>query len=215
MPAPSCGCSDRRRARPTSADPERTPNVSGRSPSASSRLSLRAVRDSALLLVSWTAALGTDDARRLRQGDIRRVDRGLLLRVPGRAEAWTAVPAARDAAPCPAAAWDQWHDLLDRLELTGDHLPAFMQVSGSVVKHRPIAQQGLNRLVRQDCALAELRGHWAFTSLRTGFIRTAIRSGAPEHIVARQAGLSALHSVSTHARRELLVRDNVAGRVGL
>jgi integrase len=175
----------------------------------------RAVRDTALLLIAWTAALGTDDARKLRQCDVRREARGLLLRVPGRAQPWTAVPASRGTAPCPASAWDRWRDLLSDQGLADDRLPAFTQIAGTVVKPGRIGEQGLNQLVQQDCARAGLRGEYSFTSLRSGFIRTAVRSGAPEHVVARQAGLAALHSVGTHARREMLVRENVARLVGL
>jgi integrase len=175
----------------------------------------RAVRDTALLLIAWTAALGTDDARQLRQADVRREARGLLIRVPGRAQPWAAVPASRGTAPCPASAWDRWHELLSDHGLADDRLPAFTQISGTVVKPGRIGEQGLNRLVQQDCVRADLRGEYAFTSLRSGFIRTAVRSGAPEHVVARQAGLAALHSVGTHARREMLVSDSVARLVGL
>ena len=175
----------------------------------------RAVRDTALLLIAWTASLGTDDARKLRQCDVRREARGLLLRVAGRAQPWTAVPASRGTAPCPAAAWDHWHDLLSNRGLADDQLPAFTQIAGNVVKPGHIGEQGLNQIVQQDCARAGLRGAYEFTSLRSGFIRTAVRAGAPEHVIARQAGLAALHSVGTHAQREMLVRDNVARLVGL
>ena len=175
----------------------------------------RAVRDRALLLLAVTAALGTDEARRLLQGDVVSTAQGLRLRLPGRAELWTAVPASRHGAPCPAAAWRAWQRVLRARGLASPRRPAFMQITGLVVKPEPLHQQGLNLIMHQDCAAAGLSGEWSFTSLRSGFIRTALRAGAPEHIVGRQAGLRALKSVSTHANREQVIRQNAAGQVGL
>ncbi len=150
----------------------------------------RAVRDRALLLLAFTAALGTDEARRLLQADVVATDRGLQLRLPGRAEPWTAVPASRHGAPCPADAWHGWQHVLQARGLWSPDRPAFTQLAGLVVKSQPLHEQGLNLIIHQDCAAAGLSGDWSFTSLRSGFIRTAIRAGAPEHVVGRQAGLT-------------------------
>jgi hypothetical protein len=62
---------------------------------------------------------------------------------------------------------------------------------------------------------AGLIGTYSFASLRTGFIRTALRAGVPPHVVAHHAGIAYLQNVSVHRRRELLLTDNVAARVGL
>jgi hypothetical protein len=175
----------------------------------------QAVRDGALLLVAFWAALGTDEARRLLQGDVQLSERGLLLRLPGRREPRIAIPSIRTGAPCPVAAWRDWQCLLASHGLADPGLPAFTQIAGMVVRNRPLADQGLNLIVQQACEGAALRGDWSFTSLRTGFIRIAIRAGAPKHVVGRQAGLSALHSVAVHAGREMLLRQNAASRVGL
>jgi hypothetical protein len=175
----------------------------------------RAVRDRALLLLAFTAALGTDEAARLLQANVVTTDKGLRLRLPNRAQLWTAVPASRHDAPCPADAWRGWQQVMRARGVAGPDRPAFTRIAGVVVKPEPLQDQGLNLIVDQACAAAALRGDWSFTSLRSGFIRTAIRAGAPEHIVGRQAGLTALKSVGTHACREQLVRQNAAGQVGL
>ncbi len=175
----------------------------------------RSVRDRALLLIAFTAALGTDEARRLRQADVVTAERGLRIRVAGRAETWTGVPAGRPGAPCPVEAWQRWEEVLTERGISGGDRPAFTQIAGLVVRSEPLQEAGLNLIMHQDCAEAGLRGDWSFTSLRSGFIRTAIRAGAPEHVVGRQAGLTALKSVGRHANREQLVRVNAAGMVGL
>ncbi len=174
-----------------------------------------AARDRALLLVGFGGALGTQDAGGLRQGDVSADQRGLQLRVAGRSDPWIAVPTARGFSRCPAAAWHDWLRVLTRLGLADDELPAFPKVFNGVIKPLPLAPQGLNRIVQQWCDLAGLHGDWSFTSLRTGFIRTALRGGAPEHVVARHVGLSTMHSVHAHVRRKMVTKGSAATLVGL
>jgi integrase len=174
----------------------------------------RALRDAALLLVAYGAALGTDDARRLRQGDVRSDGRGLVVHVAGR-RAPTAIRRRTDDGPCAATAWDAWREALAGAGAQDPALPAFTQIRGAAVTRLPMDKQGLNLVVAQRCEQASLDGDYAFTSLRAGFLRTAARAGVPAHVVAGHAGLAALRSVEVHARRENLVRTSAAGRVGL
>lgn len=175
----------------------------------------RAVRDRALLLLAWTAALGTDEAVGIRQADVRVVERGLLLRVAGRREPTTALPRRGGNGPCPVEAWEQWHRTLTRRDLDDPDAPAFLQVMGTSIWRSGMQREGLNALLNQRVEAAGLRGQYGFTSLRIGFIRTAARAGAPEHVIARQAGLVATRSVAEHARRETVLSKNVAALVGL
>ncbi|WP_162599749.1 hypothetical protein [Nocardioides solisilvae] len=104
---------------------------------------------------------------------------------------------------------------MDEQALTEPEAPAFPTCNYSVIEGRALAAQGLNRVIRARCAEAELRGRYAWTSLRSGMMRTALRQDAPAWAVAYQSDLSSLGSVERHERRENLLRRNVAGQLGL
>jgi len=148
----------------------------------------------------------------LRVGHVRVAPEGLLLAVPGRRDI-TAVP--RSDRYCPVEAWTAWADRLHRTEQAGPASPALPRVMKTVVGDEAVDASNLSRIVANRAAAAGLRGEFAFTSLRVGFLRTAARAGVPEHLVLRQAGLRWLHSVELHVRRERLVSHSVAGRLGL
>lgn len=175
----------------------------------------RAVRDHAIVLMAFVGSLRTNETIRLRQQDVTVARQGLLLKITGRPDPATAIPPGQQPEHCPVEAWLAWRRLLSTQRLAQPSLPAFLQVSDSVVRNAPMAEAGLNLLVQQRCDGAGIAGAYVFTSLRTGFIRSAARTCVPEYLIARQAGLRTLSSVALHIRREVLVSDSVAARVGL
>lgn len=175
----------------------------------------RELRDHTILVLAFMAALRTKEAVSLRQRDVQVTKQGLLLRVSGRREVAVALPRTSQPRHCPVRLWTAWQRCLRLRHLTDPDLPAFLQIFGTVVKATPMAEMGLNLLVEQRCREAGLGGDYAFTSLRSGLIRTAARTAVPEHLIARQADLSALHSVEMHVRRETMLSDSIASRVGL
>ncbi len=80
---------------------------------------------------------------------------------------------------------------------------------------RPAGPARLNAVVHDRCTQAGLDGNHSFTNLPDGWIRDALRGGVPIHEVAAHADLRSLSSVNRHERREKLLTDNVAGRLGL
>ena len=74
---------------------------------------------------------------------------------------------------------------------------------------------GLNYIVHAATQRAALKATYPFTSLRSGWIREAARSRVPTHQIAIATDLKSLTSVATHERRENLLRDNVAARLGM
>lgn len=175
----------------------------------------QAVRDRALVLIAFHAALGTDEAAALRQGDVRCEPRGIFVRLAGRREPVTPVPRAAGSRFCPAEAWEDWQELLCLRGLVECERPAFPKISWGSVTSSSMAAPGLNLLVHRACEAAGLTGTYSFTSLRSGFIRSAVRAGVPEHVLARHVGLERLNSVGTHVDRELLLSSNAAALVGL
>ena len=172
------------------------------------------VRDRAIMAVAFGAALGTNEAIRIRQRDIVADSRGLVVYVGDRREPVRIGP-AHYGASCATSAWLEWRKVLDLQGRLSSDRSAFLQVSGSRVWNIPMSPAGVNYLVHQRCAQADLVGAYAFTSLRSGSIRTAIREDQALHVVAAHAGLTSLGSVARHERRERVISHSIAGRVGL
>ena len=91
---------------------------------------------------------------------------------------------------------------------------AFLRISRGNIWGQPLSGQGFNRLI-SEAVVALLDGHYTYSSLRVGFIRTALRANQPAHRVAAHAHLRELSSVAVHERRENVIRRSVAGRLGL
>ncbi|WP_125037042.1 hypothetical protein [Nocardioides sp. LS1] len=174
----------------------------------------RQIRDRTLLLLGYGAALRATEAFNLDQAAVAAAPSGLLIAVPGRRS-----PAAlpRDDRPwlCPVRAWQEWTNVLAQAGLVGPDRPAFVHLQGSVVTPVRLSREGLRLAVRLACAGAGLHGKYGFVSLRTGFIRTAIRDDSPLYRVAAQADFATLSGLARHERREQILRDNVAARLGL
>ncbi len=171
------------------------------------------LRDRALLLVGFGSALTTHEATALTIGDIRSSPQGVVLDSLRRRDL-VGITATGDQY-CPLAAWQAWLDTLLAVERGSDEHPAFPQVAGSRIWVRPLAPERLNKVIARRAEEAGLAHVYNFTNLRDGWIRTALRDGIPAHEVASHAGLRSLQSVAVHERRENLLRDNVAGRLGL
>lgn len=172
------------------------------------------LRDRALLLIGYGAALRTSEAVHLHQGDIDVCDQGLIVKVTGRREV-TVIPRAIDPAYDSTSAWVEWLDCMRAQGRMNRAQPAFRQVAFSRIWRNPLSPNGINYLVQQRCGQACLQGHFTFTSLRTGMMRAAIRADARRHAIAAQADLSSLDSVRRHEERELILRSNVAAMLGL
>lgn len=172
------------------------------------------VRDRALLLLGYGAGLRTYEAANLRLRDVIVKEGALVLRVAGR-RSEAIVPSVADPRHDPVRAWLDWVARLGGQARAVPEAPAFPSCNYAVIEARALAAQGLNRVIRTRCVEAQLRGRFAWTSLRIGMIRTALQADTAEWVVARQADLVSLGSVARHERRENLLRRNVAGRLGL
>lgn len=171
------------------------------------------LRDRALLVLGYGAALRTNEAIALRQRDVRALEHGLLVHPQGRARP-VALPTTRGAVDDPAQVWATWQDEA-RSQGIGPDGPAFPIVSGSRIWTRAMKHAALNEAVQTAAERAALDGRFTFTSLRTGLIRTSLRDNANVLDVAVHSDLRSLGSVDRHDRRENLIRRSVAGRLGL
>lgn len=177
-------------------------------------VSPRQLRDRAVLLVGYGAALRTHETTSLTRADLVESDEGLLLQVAGRKEA-TAIPHDAGQPSDPVAAWQAWTREAQRQGHEHPGEPAFLVVSGSRIWRKPVNDQALNDIVQEACNLAGLSGHFVYTSLRAGLIRTALRADQQTHDIAAHTDLRSLGSVTRHLRREHLLSRSVAGQLGL
>jgi hypothetical protein len=69
--------------------------------------------------------------------------------------------------------------------------------------------------VVRRCDEADLTGHYAFSSLRNGFIRSALREGVPKHVIAQHVGFRSLAGVESREGSERLLHGNIAELIGL
>jgi integrase len=173
-----------------------------------------ALRDRALIAFAFLGALTNDEAVALRVVDVTRTQHGVSLDLPYRPHPRVGLPAGTDPRYCPRSAWDDW---MNTRGPTHPDTPAFPRLGpfGLTITSKALTSDGIGALIAEHCLDAGYRGTYTFTSLRAGLVRSAIREGAPSHQIAAQAGLRSLRSVDRQRRRETLLTDNVASRVGL
>lgn len=177
-----------------------------------SRPSRRQLRDAALILLGFSACLQTLEAQQLRLDDIRVDANGLTLQMPTRR--WrVGVPYGRHPGTCPVRAWTAWEGVY--ATTAPGNAPAFPGLASNYETYRPLAHAALSNIVRDRALAARIDGQYGFTSLRMGFIRSAMRADLPELLILRQAGLVAPHALAEHRRREQLISHSVVGMLGL
>lgn len=175
---------------------------------------LAQVRNRALLLMGYGAALRVQEAVALTQGDVV-VHRDGLVISPRRRRNAVALLRDRQLEFCPVQAWQAWSELLARAGMAAAERPAFVRIRGRGLVDYRLSREGLSRAVRLPCAEAGLRGDYGFLSLRAGYIRTSFRDDYAQFRIASQADLGSLRSVMYHGRREQIFRDNIAAQLGL
>jgi hypothetical protein len=173
----------------------------------------RQLRDTALVLLAFTAALDSGDARHLRLADVTVDERGLTLNIAAR-RGTTGIPPARHAHACPVQAWSAWASAYRALGFD-DNSPAFPRVMPHIQPGEGLSLTSMTRVVTDRAAQARLDGTYNFTSLRMGFLRSALRQGVTDTLILKQAGLVRPHSLEVHRRREQLISHNVVALLGL
>jgi hypothetical protein len=175
--------------------------------------SLRQLRNAALVTLSFAACLTGLEASRLTCGQVADGQAGLRVHLPHRRQD-VAVPLARGR-HCPVLSWRAWRAALETTGAGTADSPAFPAIHGEGVPGQALELLGLFRCVSELAANAGLSGEFGFTSLRLGFIRTALRAEVPETLILAQSGLVTMRGLELHARRERLVSHSIAGLVGL
>ncbi|MDX6364633.1 MAG: hypothetical protein QOC68_4524 [Solirubrobacteraceae bacterium] len=151
---------------------------------------LAGLRDRALLLVGFFAALRRSELANLRVEEISAHDRGLVLTLPrsktnqrGEEHELVVLPRAGRRAHCPVTAVQTW---LDTAGITSG--PVFRKISrGNRVLDRALHPESINDLVQAAVARVGLQGGpFSAHSLRAGFVTFAHLRGASDRAIAHQ-----------------------------
>lgn len=198
---------------------------------------LLAVRDRALLLLGFAAALRRSELTALDVGDLQPDQHGLVVHVrssktdQNSAGAVVGLPFGQRTALCPVAAIQAWcAALAAALGVPFEQLdgPLFRPVTrhGRIGTQRPsrgasdgpirLSAAAVRLVVRRRCEQAGLDPEaYAANSLRSGFATQASANGATERDVMRHGRWRSVTVARGYVQGGNLFTDNAAGRLGL
>lgn len=165
------------------------------------------LRNRAMLLLGWTAALRRAELVALNVPDLRFDDRGLVVTVrrsktdQGGAGVEVAVPYSGTPSHCPVRACRAWLDALGRS--TG---PVFVDTRSG----RRLASEAVADTLTDLLNRAGIPGRFAGHSLRAGFATTAARSGKPLRAIMSQTRHTSVGMLMEYVRPATLFEDNAA-----
>ncbi len=180
---------------------------------------LAGMRDRALLLVGFFAALRRSELSALTVDQITEHPNGLVLALPhsktnqhGEQAELVVLPRAGNPARCPVTALDSW---LTATAITEG--PVLRPVSkGNRPLPRPLHPESVNTLVQAAVARAGLDpSGYSAHSLRAGFVTYAHLRGASDRAIAHQTRHRSLATVGTYVRIHEAWTDNAATQLRL
>ena len=179
---------------------------------------LAGLRDRALLLVGFVAALRRSEISALEIVDIAEHPSGLVLTLPrsktnqrGEHAELVVLPRGTKPGRCPVTVLQEW---IQAAAATAG--PTFRPVSkGNRVLPRRLSAGAINALIQQAVARASLGGDYSAHSLRAGFVTYAHLRGASDRAIAHQTRHRSLASVGTYIRIHTAWEDNAATQLGL
>lgn len=180
---------------------------------------LAGLRDRALLLVGFFAALRRSELAALTLDQVTEHDRGLILALPrsktnpyGEQSELVVLPRAGHRGRCPVTALETW---LDAAAVSEG--PVLRPVSkGNRPLPRGLHPESVNTLVQVAVTRAGLdAGPYSAHSLRAGFVTYAHLRGASDRAIAHQTRHRSLATVGTYVRIYEAWADNAATQLGL
>jgi len=180
---------------------------------------LAGLRDRALLLVGFVAALRRSELTALTVDQVAEHTNGLVLAIgrsktnqTGEQAELAVLPRARMASRCPVTALQAW---LTAAAITDG--PVFRSVStGNRPGTRPMNPASVNVLVQQAAARAGLDpAAYSAHSLRAGFVTYAHLRGASDRAIAHQTRHQSLATLGQYVRIAQAWDDNAATQLGL
>ncbi|MGK7871607.1 tyrosine-type recombinase/integrase, partial [Falsiroseomonas sp. E2-1-a20] len=190
----------------------------GTAPRQSTAATSEVLRDRALLLVGFAAALRRSELVALDAADLRPVPEGVVLTLrrsktdPDGAGTEIALPHGQHDLTCPVRALAAWRDAAGLADGA-----IFVSVTrGGRATATRLSDRDVARVVKAAVAAAGYDpAGFAGHSLRAGFATSAARAGVPEHAIMQQTRHRSAATLRGYVRRGGLFRDNAASKVGL
>jgi integrase len=176
---------------------------------------VRGVRDRALLLVGWAAALRRSELAALVVSDLRFEPDGLLIELrrsktdQEAAGEVVAVPFGAQAETCPVHAVRAW------LAVAGDDGPVFRRIDRHGNIGANVTATAIASIVRARAIAAGIPGDFAGHSLRAGFATTAAHAGRSEASIMRHGRWKSVEVARRYIRYGSHWLDNAAVDLGL
>jgi site-specific recombinase XerD len=179
---------------------------------------LAGLRDRALLLVGFVAALRRSEISALNIDDMAEHPSGLVLTLPrsktnqhGDHAELVVLPRGNSAGRCPVTVLNEWIHIAGIIDG-----PVFRPVSkGNRPLPRRLTAGAVNNLVQQATTRAGLDGDYSAHSLRAGFVTYAHLRGASDRAITHQTRHRSVASVGTYIRIHTAWEDNAATQLGL
>lgn len=174
----------------------------------------RSVRDRALLLLGFSAALRRSELVALDLGDLERRPEGLVLTLrrsktdPERHGEQVGVPHARREELCAVRAVEAWRSRIDGGALFRP-VDRHGHISGARLSDRAVADVVKEAAARAGLDPLTFSGH----SLRAGFATSAAAAGLPEREIMRQTRHRSVTAFRTYVRKGSLFVDNPLSRL--
>jgi site-specific recombinase XerD len=176
---------------------------------------VRGLRDRALLLIGWAAALRRSEIAALVVADLRVHSEGVVIRLrrsktdQEAAGDSVAVPCGSDPATCPVLALGAW------LDVAGSEGPVFRQVDRHANIGVRLSANAVAKIIRERAAAADVAGDFAGHSLRAGFATTAAALGRSESAIMRHGRWKNAQVARRYIRHGSQWIDNAATDIGL
>jgi site-specific recombinase XerD len=178
-------------------------------------IQLTRLRDSALLLTMFSAALRRSSVALLRWGDLTELETGALrlrLRRSKTDQVYNGrdllIPLGTNPTTCPVTALANWraavaHQLeVEAVEL--DNLPVFTAIDRTgLLSATPLTSDAINRVVKARCTRAGIAGDFSSHSLRAGFVTTSTTNGVALEAIAEQTGHASIDILRGYIRRPM------------
>jgi integrase len=177
----------------------------------------RGVRDRALLLVGWAAALRRSELVAINVQDLRFEEEGLVIHIrhsktdQESAGDHVAIVKGTEAKTCPVTSLRRW------LEMSGiTSGPVFRRVRrGGAVGSVALTGYAVALIAAARTADAGLAGDFAGHSLRSGFATQAARAGSSERAIMRHGRWKDSASARRYIRDGSRWEDNPTSKIGL
>jgi integrase len=176
------------------------------------------VRDRAVLLVQFAAALRRSELCALNVGDVKFEREGAMIcirrsKTDQEGEGvLLGVPFGSNPDTCPVRALQAWISTLDN---AGDEDPLFVALHGPGHGVIRLRTQAVATIIKRRMAAAAIAGNFSGHSPRVGFITSCAAAGVDALIISNQTRHKSLQMIKRYTRPTTIWKMNAAFEVGL